>query len=95
MSQQLKVVYEDGVFKPLEPVGLKEHQQVLIAVLDKAVPTGASDQTSDSMPSEGPRSGPELATYWQHEGIFGSWSDIGDSVEHARSLRRDAERREH
>ena len=32
VEQQLKAVYEDGVFRPLEPVDLDEHQQVTLAV---------------------------------------------------------------
>ena len=28
MTQHLRAVYEDGVFRPLEPVQLEEHQQV-------------------------------------------------------------------
>jgi len=35
MSQNLKAVYEDGVFRPLEPVRLREHQEVTL-VLDTA-----------------------------------------------------------
>lgn len=92
MNQQVRVVYEDGVLKPLEPVNLAEHQQVLIAVVDEGAPAGA--EKSRNLPStESPRSGPELAAYWQREGVFGSRPDIVDSVEYARSLRRDAERR--
>lgn len=30
MSQHLKAVYEHGVFRPLEPVRLNEHQQVTL-----------------------------------------------------------------
>lgn len=30
MSQQLKAVYEHGVFRPLEPVRLNEHQEVTL-----------------------------------------------------------------
>jgi len=32
MSQQLKAVYEDGVFRPLEPVRLAEHQEVILVL---------------------------------------------------------------
>ena len=32
MSQQLKAIYEDGVFRPLEPVQLKEHQEVTLVL---------------------------------------------------------------
>jgi len=32
MSQYLKAVYEQGVFRPLEPVRLEEHQQVTLVL---------------------------------------------------------------
>ena len=32
VEQPLKAIYEDGVFRPLEPVDLDEHQQVKLAV---------------------------------------------------------------
>ena len=32
MSQQLKAIYEDGVFRPLEPVRLEEHQEVTLVL---------------------------------------------------------------
>jgi len=40
-----------------------------------------------------PKTGRELATYWQDEGLVGTRPEISDSVEHARSLRREAEKR--
>ncbi|MFZ1493648.1 MAG: antitoxin family protein [Candidatus Competibacter denitrificans] len=38
MSKNLKAVYENGIFRPLEPVDLTEHQEVTITVPD---PRGA------------------------------------------------------
>lgn len=32
MSQHLKAIYEHGVFRPLEPVRLREHQEVTLAL---------------------------------------------------------------
>jgi predicted DNA-binding antitoxin AbrB/MazE fold protein len=32
MSQHLKAVYEHGVFRPLQPVQLKEHQEVTLVL---------------------------------------------------------------
>jgi len=32
MTQHLKAVYEDGVFRPLEPVQLQEHQEVTLVL---------------------------------------------------------------
>ena len=44
-------------------------------------------------PTERPANGAELVTYWRHEGLIGTRPEIGDSAEHARALRRSAERR--
>ena len=40
-----------------------------------------------------PKTGRDLATYWQNEGLIGTRPEITGSVEHARSLRRKAEKR--
>jgi len=32
MTQRLRAIYEDGVFRPLEPVELAEHQAVILEV---------------------------------------------------------------
>lgn len=32
MSQHLKAIYEHGVFRPLEPVRLEEHQEVTLVL---------------------------------------------------------------
>jgi len=45
------------------------------------------------VPAAMPKTGKDLATYWQDEGLVGSRPEITDSVEHARSLRRNAEKR--
>lgn len=42
---------------------------------------------------EMPKTGAELVTYWQDEGLVGTRADIQDSQAHARQLRREAERR--
>jgi hypothetical protein len=44
-----------------------------------------------------PRTGAEAIEYWKRHGVLGAWADredIGDSVEYARKLRRQAETRE-
>jgi len=46
MSQHLKAIYEDGVFRPLEPVQLKEHQEVTLLL------ETAEDETSDAAESK-------------------------------------------
>ena len=38
-------------------------------------------------------SGAELVAYWNREGLVGAKSQIADAPEHARALRREAERR--
>lgn len=40
-----------------------------------------------------PKTGAELVSYWQSEGLIGTRSDIADSQIHARVLREQAERR--
>jgi predicted DNA-binding antitoxin AbrB/MazE fold protein len=35
MSRQLEAVYEHGVLRPLEPLGLVEHQRVRLAIEEK------------------------------------------------------------
>ena len=41
-----------------------------------------------------PKTGLELVAYWESIGVVNSRSDITDSQEHARKLRREAENRE-
>ncbi len=36
MDKNLKAIYENGVFRPLEPVALPEHQTVTLAVREDA-----------------------------------------------------------
>jgi predicted DNA-binding antitoxin AbrB/MazE fold protein len=43
MSQHLKAVYEHGVFRPLEPVRLQEHQEVTL-VLETTVDEGGAEE---------------------------------------------------
>ena len=35
MRKNLEVVYENGVFRPLEPVDFPEHQRILVTVEDE------------------------------------------------------------
>lgn len=39
--------------------------------------------------------GADLVAYWEREGLIGTRPDITDSLEHARAIRRKAERRSH
>jgi predicted DNA-binding antitoxin AbrB/MazE fold protein len=36
MTTQVRAVYENGVFRPLEPVALEDHQEVTLSVESKA-----------------------------------------------------------
>lgn len=50
----------------------------------------------EALPAPKPRTGAELVALLEKEGILGMWADrtdIGDSVEYARNLRREAETR--
>jgi predicted DNA-binding antitoxin AbrB/MazE fold protein len=93
MGKSLIAVYEDGVFKPLEPVKLKEHQQVVVAIPD----TEEMPPDTAASPAQGvharPQTGAELVAYWQQEGVSGSRPEITDSVAYAQALRREAETR--
>ena len=46
MTQQLKAIYEGGVFRPLEPVQFAEHQEVtlLLETPDEAQPRADTDK---------------------------------------------------
>ena len=35
MKKSVEAIYEDGVFRPLEPVDLPEHQRVQVTVADE------------------------------------------------------------
>jgi predicted DNA-binding antitoxin AbrB/MazE fold protein len=89
MSQSLKAIYENGVFRPLEPVHFDEHQQVILTV-DSQTNTDLNPATEQL-----PTNGAELVEYWKRKGVFGSRPKITDSAEYARQLRRNAETREH
>jgi predicted DNA-binding antitoxin AbrB/MazE fold protein len=36
MTKQVEAVYENGVLRPLEPLGLDEHQQVTVMIVDSS-----------------------------------------------------------
>jgi len=44
MSQHLKAVYEHGVFRPLEPVRLQEHQEVILVLETSGTAAGAAEE---------------------------------------------------
>jgi predicted DNA-binding antitoxin AbrB/MazE fold protein len=60
MSKTIQAIYEDGVFKPLEPISLPEHEKVRLDInLDehlrhqlKTVTEGVYQRTDHSSPEE-------------------------------------------
>ncbi|MEW5803762.1 MAG: antitoxin family protein [bacterium] len=46
MSKSLKVIYEDGVFKPLQKVNFKEHQKLELTVKKTIQDTPSAKQES-------------------------------------------------
>ncbi len=58
----------------------------------------AEDGEEQTLPPAGPLpptngTGADLVAYWEREGLIGTRPDIKDSLEHARAIRRKAERR--
>ena len=58
----------------------------------------AEDSEEEMLPPAGPLppaggTGADLVAYWEREGLIGTRPDIKDSLEHARAIRRKAERR--
>lgn len=54
-----------------------------------------SKNSGNDTPGQIARTGAELVDFWRREGLIGYRTDITDSVEYARELRRRAERRTH
>jgi predicted DNA-binding antitoxin AbrB/MazE fold protein len=53
MSTQLEAVYENGVFRPLQPVHLPEHQRVTVTIDEGAAGSfGAVDQAHFALSPE-------------------------------------------
>jgi hypothetical protein len=58
----------------------------------------AKNSEEQTLPPLGPLppangTGADLVAYWEREGLIGTRPDIKDSLEHARAIRRKAERR--
>ena len=47
MPQVVRAIFENGVFRPLDPLELQEHQQVRLTV-EQAVPHKAADDSGQS-----------------------------------------------
>jgi|SRR6516164_1156941 predicted DNA-binding antitoxin AbrB/MazE fold protein len=52
MGIQFDAVYENGVFRPLEPVSLSEHQRVTVTVDPVAGSSSEGDQAHFTLPPE-------------------------------------------
>lgn len=52
MAKRIRVIYENGVFRPLEPVDVAEHQQGTVTLVDTAKP-GVDWLDTDYMASSG------------------------------------------
>jgi len=50
MSNSLKVIYEDGVFKPLQKVNLKEHQKLELVIKKVIEDTPVSNSSKQESP---------------------------------------------
>jgi len=63
---------------------------------DDGEPEETEDLLSVTWPEGEPRptTGAEVVAYWERHGLLGTRPDISDSLEHARALRRKAERRD-
>jgi predicted DNA-binding antitoxin AbrB/MazE fold protein len=46
MSTHLEAVYENGIFRPLQPVRLAEHQRVTVTIDE---PSADADETADQV----------------------------------------------
>ena len=53
MTMQMEAVYENGVFRPLQPVQLAEHQRVTVTIeAEEAGPSAAVDAAHFAVPAE-------------------------------------------
>ena len=66
MAKTYKVIYENGVFRPLEEIKLQEHQKFSIVILDEVSKEDIEDETN-------PKS--------SRTDLFGSWSWMTDEQE--------------
>lgn len=48
MSDEIEAVYQNGVFRPLEPVELEEMQRVKVRLPDEKQPAKSNDEQPDS-----------------------------------------------
>lgn len=65
MSKNVKAVYENGVFRPLEPVALDEHQEVTVTIPDRG--KSAAEETEQE---------PSCYELAQRAGIIGAIDNL-------------------
>lgn len=75
------------------PPDLEERLKKEAAVLGLSPGEFAVRVLSTTLRPRTPRTPSEIVEYWQAEGLLGTRSDIVDSSEHARQIRREAEHR--
>lgn len=52
MSTHVEAVYENGVFRPLQPVSLPEHRRVTVTIDDAAEADAAVEQVHFALPPD-------------------------------------------
>jgi predicted DNA-binding antitoxin AbrB/MazE fold protein len=81
MGTHLEAVYENGVFRPLQPVQLPEHRRVTVTIEETDIDPAALDQVHFALPPERwrafcealdapPRDIPALRKLLTEEGLF-------------------------
>ena len=93
MSKRLEAIYENGVLRLLEPVDLREHQQVTV-ILDENGTSVTCEAGDDQQEPPMPTHGAELVAWWEKKGVIGTHPEITDGAAYARTLRRQAETRQ-
>ena len=49
MSELIAAIYEDGIFKPLENIDLRDHQRVKLQIIPEAVTSLVESQKKGSL----------------------------------------------
>jgi len=71
----IKAIYENGIFRPLEPVDLEEHTQVMVSIPAELVQTAAADPTgwkaAEALIGFIEDAPPDMAEF--HDAYLGGW----------------------